>query len=927
MADTKARIVITADDRTRGAFDSAQRNLAGLAAAARGIITVFGPISAAVATASAALAAINVGAAIELADELGKLSQRSGISVENLSALRFAAKLADVEMGELADSLKKLNVNIAAAARGEKEQAEAFRALGVAVTDASGRVRSADQVLGDVADQFARYADGPNKVAIANAIGGRSFEKLIPLLNGGRKGIADARVELEQYGGVIGGELSRKSEQFNDNITRLGVAFEALKIQLAGGAIDSLVRFSEEMVRASKDGSVLTEVLKRIATFSPAGTLLGALGKEIGFGEENVDRFAAEAQRIEGLMIGVQAVLAREPDNQGALRSLEQLQNKLAQVSAQAQATREAVYAAGQRRPANEGGGRVRQPDAPALARSGSQADQAAQEALAALRKLSEGRVKVIQDGLANERDAYAFHERFLERLYSQGDVALQEFYAAQDETRRTALEATRTAVAAEIAEREKLLASPLLQGKDKTAEREAIRNDIAQARTRLAAAEREFDQAASDSALERQRTSAALRAELQTLQADIAALSGDTSARDLLDIARQVAEARRLLRDSGGDPLQADELGRLLERQRQIALARDNVAKVTRNAQLEEERYLIAAQRRGDTEQQIESGLTALRQRALADLAEQVRKVEELAAAADPDSPAVQFARELRLEFERAAAAADPMRVKLQELRDFSDGIATAVSRSINDAILSGDWRAAGRRIADDITRAIIEEEVFRPLQEQLRRFLRGGVDGADSGLGVLGNAIGGLFGGGGQAQPTAERDVLRQMEAASAGLQALGASAGSVVPAFGDLTPAVQQAMGAFESLPSLLGNLFNGIDFGGGSGLLDSLGSLFLHQGGIAGRDGLPTRYHSGGIAGLQPDEVPAILRRGEEVLTARDPRHRSNGGGAVTVNAPISINLYGVPDRRTREQAASDTARAVQTAIERGTAGMR
>jgi len=63
---------------------------------------------------------------------------------------------------------------------------------------------------------------------------------------------------------------------------------------------------------------------------------------------------------------------------------------------------------------------------------------------------------------------------------------------------------------------------------------------------------------------------------------------------------------------------------------------------------------------------------------------------------------------------------------------------------------------------------------------------------------------------------------------------------------------------------------------------------------HEGGIAGEAGGRSRrvspaifagapkYHSGGIAGLAPDEMPAILRKGEEVLTESDPRHRMNGG---------------------------------------------
>jgi tape measure domain-containing protein len=38
----------------------------------------------------------------------------------------------------------------------------------------------------------------------------------------------------------------------------------------------------------------------------------------------------------------------------------------------------------------------------------------------------------------------------------------------------------------------------------------------------------------------------------------------------------------------------------------------------------------------------------------------------------------------------------------------------------------------------------------------------------------------------------------------------------------------------------------------------------------------------RYHTGGVVGLRADEVPIVAKRGEEVLTENDPRHRGNGG---------------------------------------------
>jgi len=89
--------------------------------------------------------------------------------------------------------------------------------------------------------------------------------------------------------------------------------------------------------------------------------------------------------------------------------------------------------------------------------------------------------------------------------------------------------------------------------------------------------------------------------------------------------------------------------------------------------------------------------------------------------------------------------------------------------------------------------------------------------------------------------------------------------------------------QALRAFFNSMSGLG--------GGAGSLFGSLAANVKHTGGLAGTGpthsisalafvGAP-RYHNGGLAG---DEVPAILQRGEEVLTRDDPRHQANGGGS-------------------------------------------
>lgn len=103
-------------------------------------------------------------------------------------------------------------------------------------------------------------------------------------------------------------------------------------------------------------------------------------------------------------------------------------------------------------------------------------------------------------------------------------------------------------------------------------------------------------------------------------------------------------------------------------------------------------------------------------------------------------------------------------------------------------------------------------------------------------------------------------------------------------------------------------------NGSSSSGGAGgwISTLLNSMFtsgkFHSGGIVGSGGTTTlahaswfanapRYHGGGIAGLAPDEYPAILKKNEEVLTQNDPRNVLNGGaagGAAATNLKV-INM--------------------------------
>ena len=239
---------------------------------------------------SAGAFAAGIKSVIDGADQLQKASQKYGVAVEQLSALQYAGKLADVSLEAIGNGLKKLSVNMSDTAAGTGEAKDAFKALGISVKDIGGGLKSSDAVLAEIADRFAGMEDGAGKTALAVKFFGRAGHEMIPLLNAGSKGLAEMKTEAEALGVIIGGDLARKSEEFNDNLTRLNTVAEAFKITVAQGVMPVLNEMLEDFIRQRKetiglsgDFNLLGEGLKAtVVFFGNVSYVLKGIGIEIG---------------------------------------------------------------------------------------------------------------------------------------------------------------------------------------------------------------------------------------------------------------------------------------------------------------------------------------------------------------------------------------------------------------------------------------------------------------------------------------------------------------------------------------------------------------------------------------------------------------------------------------------------------------------
>lgn len=495
---------------------------------------------------------------------------------------------------------------------------------------------------------------------------------------------------------------------------------------------------------------------------------------------------------------------------------------------------------------------------------------------------------------VARAKAAAQQQQVILDDQLNQGLISYRDYYGQIAALQTAAVDAEANAVRAKLA-----LAQQEGDEKDKLAKIEIELVELGLQRAGIA----------TKAAIEQAAAERNLAQQLDQVRAQLAQASGDDIAAMKLELSAQFRElTQRLIveGDAAGQALIKRLIDTRLARAQFEQIERDSRDILSRMADAEQS---VDARRAAGliTELQARRELTALHAQALTQIGELLPKMQALAAATG-DPRALDNVRRLREEFSRLALEADTVATQINGA--IESGINSALN-SVGGQITS--LREGMRSLLSDVV-----EGLRRIAAEQLTAHI---VDAF--GLQRIGTKLSGVLSGGGeqaaqQAAAAAAAATLTTGAAAAgtalstgaatagAALTTSGAAAGGTLSGGGAAAAAAMVAgatqAAAIMAAAGAAGAAGGG---GGGGGLLAGL----FHSGGIAGNAStyrrMPAvmmatapRYHGGGLAGLKPDEVPAVLRRNEEVLTRDDPRHRFNGGIAsappqVTVR---NINLF-------------------------------
>lgn len=213
--------------------------------------------------------------AIDAQDHMNDLAAKTQLTVEEIGGLGFAASQAGSDLDGAALSMGKLNLTIAKAAAGDKAAIEVFQKMGISIRDANGHIKSGITILGEAADSFTTFAEGPTKAALANALFGKGYASMLPLLRDGGAALKDNVEFFRKFGGVTT-ESAKAADNFNDQIGRIKLVTQGLRNQIVNELVDPLLAVAEAFLKFKTEGEGVPAIVVGIRTVFETILVLGA---------------------------------------------------------------------------------------------------------------------------------------------------------------------------------------------------------------------------------------------------------------------------------------------------------------------------------------------------------------------------------------------------------------------------------------------------------------------------------------------------------------------------------------------------------------------------------------------------------------------------------------------------------------------------
>jgi hypothetical protein len=223
-------------------------------------------------------------AALDYGDGLGDMAARTGIAVEKLSELQFAADQSDVNISTLERGIQRMTVNIGNAANGTGTFAKTLSTLGVSLSDL--QAMSPDQQFIALSDALAKVEDPATRAALAQQVFGKSAMQMMPLIQQGAAGLKSMADRARELGIILSTEDAAALGELDENLKTIKQQMFGLAVQIGtavAGPLTNFLKWSQDVIGpiirwAGENPNLIATIAKLTAIIGGASLAAYAFG-------------------------------------------------------------------------------------------------------------------------------------------------------------------------------------------------------------------------------------------------------------------------------------------------------------------------------------------------------------------------------------------------------------------------------------------------------------------------------------------------------------------------------------------------------------------------------------------------------------------------------------------------------------------------
>ncbi len=220
-------------------LEKSKKSTKGLFDAMGGLRTI---VAGAAAAFTGGIFANFINGALNAADAIDKMSGRMGIASDEAQILAQFAVEAGTSARGMEKALKGIARQALAATEGSKVAADAFSDLGIELTDGQGELKGMVDLLFEVGGALSEVESSTERVGLAQVVAGQAGLNLLTNFRDGKEAALALKEELREVAIIYDKEFVTQSAQAVDQMSRLRLQFEAVRVSIVSRFLPGLIR-------------------------------------------------------------------------------------------------------------------------------------------------------------------------------------------------------------------------------------------------------------------------------------------------------------------------------------------------------------------------------------------------------------------------------------------------------------------------------------------------------------------------------------------------------------------------------------------------------------------------------------------------------------------------------------------------------------